>query len=112
MNLTELKALALAATQGPWKQSIYKGAGGFGINHISGTGIAHTRGLNHRPIEKAAEDAAYIAAANPSTILSLISQLETCFEALEYYGEISSYHTIIETDLGERARAALGKVGM
>lgn len=56
------------------------------------------------------ESGRFYNAATPQQILSLISKLETCIEALEYYGEISSYHRIIETDLGERAREALSKI--
>lgn len=108
MNLQELKRLALAATRGPWEAYFAFGSSDLPCeirNDVDNTIVVWDESCDGC----CTADARYIVAVSPEKILSLISDLETCIEALEYYGEISSYHTIIETDLGERARAALGK---
>ena len=71
MNLTELRKLAEAATPGQWESyetRVY-------LPHNSG-------GFDIRNSPNAENNAAYIAAANPATILALLDLIAQCKEAL------------------------------
>lgn len=98
-DLTELKKLAKAATPGPWDADCDEGEGEVEVN----AGTARTSWVDHgngimtgtpprswrvtdriverddlwdEDFEQAAADADFIAAANPSTVLALIAQIE------------------------------------
>lgn len=98
-DLTELKKLAKAATPGPWDADCDEGEGEVEVN----AGTARTSWVDHgngimtgtpprswrvtdriverddlwdEDFEQAAADADFIAAANPSTVLGLIAQIE------------------------------------
>lgn len=81
----ELRRLAEAATPGPWesvKRSEYDGSDYFLIQtqeERNGWEIAEIR------MDVPHENAAFIAAANPSTILSIIDELEACRNDAERY---------------------------
>lgn len=71
-ELSSLEAAAKAASPGPWRQSKHdKEFVRFNDTVVLGTDINGE--LN----------AAYIAAANPTTTLKLISQLRACYELIE-----------------------------
>lgn len=86
-DLERMKQLADAATPGPWRvcggatphyKSIHSGEGyvvfGMADVHHDREGSGST--INAPGMDRQAANAAYIAAANPSEILSLIARLE------------------------------------
>lgn len=97
ISLKELKAKALAATQGSWKTF-------FSLNVKSDTGRlvatcgGHTSSVNSEAVEcENKGNADFIAAANPQTILDMISELEA---ARAMRDEINSFNVGISL-LGE-----------
>ena len=70
----QLKALAEAATKGPWKHYGLDG-GHLVFEDAAGSSIASSIGRNH------VENAKYIAAANPERILALIAENERLTQA-------------------------------
>lgn len=102
---TELRRLAEAATQGEWVQG-YEIDGPIGFTRIkaSGRALASTAPQCGRPHwnDEAEANAAYIAAASPSVVLSLIAEVERLRTALEpfataakvvdqYYGDSTGW---------------------
>jgi len=93
MNLKELKAIASAATPGPW--AAYNGYAfpGALIEGISKQGKVDvvvddgTYDNRYQGVQRK-EDAAHISAFNPQTVLSLLSDLEKCVEALTSIGSV------------------------
>ena len=77
MNITELEKLAKAATPGPWRQSEHEHLKDCIMTHGSNPVIY----CDEVPI-MALEDAAYVAAANPQTILAMIELMREMGEAL------------------------------
>ena len=71
LDIPALKAAALAATPGQWARNV---AGIEHDNYIAGTGPWYR--LHKGGADMASADAAYIALANPATILALIERLE------------------------------------
>lgn len=69
LDLEQLKALAEAATKGPWKHYGLDG-GHLVFEDAAGSSIASSIGRNH------VGNAKYIAAANPERILALIAENE------------------------------------
>lgn len=67
MNIEDLKAKAIAATPGPWIADQYFVGTTYGRHNI-------VSGASEKQMS---ENAAFIAAANPSAILELIAELET-----------------------------------
>jgi hypothetical protein len=61
MDTDKLKALALAATPGPWED------GGYTVYQVGGEEICK---------HMSEEDSAYVAAACPATVLELIAEVE------------------------------------
>jgi hypothetical protein len=93
-DVTEaLLALAIAATPGPWEHrgaSVASIATGY-VAELSGfphslASLSATRGPEQRD-----RDAAFIAAANPSTVIALLGEIEALRKALErierWFGE-------------------------
>lgn len=63
MNTEELKQKALAATPGPWAHGVTW------IEHLGGiVALGNTA--------RSKQDVAYVASANPSTILAMIAELD------------------------------------
>ena len=87
ISITHLKALAEKATKGPW--NLYQ--------YFRTTGVV-TDIEQHRQTRiasiKSRDDADYVAAANPSTILALIEELEEKTKALEFYASRESWKFI------------------
>jgi hypothetical protein len=87
-NLEELKRIAEAATPGNWGYS-YDGSGDFSINtdafeHTGDRCIASLwRSYTDSGKLYKDGDAAFIAAANPQTVLSLIDRIERLRSALD-----------------------------
>ena len=79
MNIEELKRLAEAATPGPWFAAVSSNMNN--SVHVS-MGIICNTGKN-------IDDAAFIAAANPTAILELIRQRDELLAALKRIGELS-----------------------
>lgn len=80
-NLTELKKLAEAATPGSW--TAYDDTSSTGRIEIVAIGKTLARIYRSVPAEDW-PNAAFIAAANPQTILQMISVMEQMADALEY----------------------------
>ena len=80
MNINELEKLAKAATPGPWRQSEHEHLKDCIMTHGSNPVIY----CDEVPI-MALEDAAYVAAANPQTILAMIELMREMFDALDNY---------------------------
>ena len=75
-DLQQLKALALAATPGPWSATHWSGHAPTTVMRTGETMvIAETTGFG-RLSSECAPDAAYIAAANPAVVLDLIARIE------------------------------------
>jgi hypothetical protein len=74
MNLQHLKALCEKATQGEWKL-------GQPFDNVAYIGIMSEEGYN---FSARTNDAEFIAACNPETILKLLSIIEIQRKALEY----------------------------
>ena len=80
-NLDKLEALAKAATPGPWEDLSNHpdhlcGTINKGKKHIAGCSWFETwREEQHVSVEEALANAAYIAAANPTTMLELVAEL-------------------------------------
>ena len=70
MNIEELKLLAEAATPGPWAH---------GVTWIEHLGGIVTLGNTAR----SKQDVAYVASANPSTILALIAERDELLAKLD-----------------------------
>lgn len=76
-DLQQLKALALAATPGPWLATHWNGHAPTTVMRAgTTTAIAETTGFG-RDSRECAPDAAYIAAANPAVVLGLIARIES-----------------------------------
>lgn len=76
MDLDKMKALALAATPGPWSAIEWTCAAPTTVRAGAvGITVADTTG-HGRNSEVCAIDAAFIAAANPATVLELIAEVE------------------------------------
>jgi hypothetical protein len=76
MDLDKIKALALAATPGPWSAIEWTCAAPTTVRAGAvGITVADTTG-HGRNSEVCAIDAAFIAAANPATVLELIAEVE------------------------------------
>lgn len=100
-DMARLRALAMSATAGPWRASI----GRFGVGALSAERksllLAEVRTDGHRPGHRDSlyaernEDAAYIAAASPSTVLTLLDRLDALEKALrlihEWHGPIEPF---------------------
>lgn len=87
MTLTELEKLARAATPGPW-HAFSNRAPDCDPLHLSG--VASKSGsvvveafIPYEAYGCEPNDAAYIAACHPQTLLALIADLRRCREALE-----------------------------
>lgn len=76
-QIDELERLALAATPGPWAVDALQIGARFNIELPDGSeAIAMSQQLaGDRLGEKRGANAAFIAAANPQTVLALINQL-------------------------------------
>lgn len=87
MLLSELKALAGLATKGLWKQGIVEPSRVFDqYGHVVASACS-TPGQNDNPFgQRALDQAAYIAAANPAAVLELLERLEAMEKALVAYG--------------------------
>ena len=73
IDINSLRRLAQAATKGPWvSQGRYIGT----PRHMSYIGEVRDQCGNWSDTEKSRSDAAYIAAANPTTINELLDRLE------------------------------------
>lgn len=74
VDVAALRALAEAATPGPWTTEDSRNAAGLArVWQLRGVGIAECRvrgADNHH-------DAAFIAAANPTAVLALLDEIET-----------------------------------
>jgi len=85
MNTDKLKALALAATPGPWK---YDEDNGLGIFPENGRELIEYLTIGN---------ARYIAAANPAAILELIASHDELLDSLSYMvsnqGQLNSLET-------------------
>jgi len=113
-NLTDLRAKAEAATPGPWDAVSETGVANF---HTSIYGDGYKGLLIACGDQNGAHtaDMDFIAAANPTTILSLIDRIERLEEALEFYScdpELCRDCVLGKEDIdnvccGFRARAAL-----
>jgi hypothetical protein len=105
--MTDLRALAEAATDGRW----WAESGGW--VHVEGQDEPVAKALGPRGQQKDA-DAAYIAAANPKAILALLDERDALRAALEAVITANEhdlrlvYRTYAYANLAERARAALG----
>ena len=94
MNIEELKRLAEAATPGPWKVAEWTA----GQRSCEVMTCRH-----HRVVSDAIWlDAAYIAAANPAAVLSLIAEIERLKDLLikrdrEYRQEMASYRLKVQS---------------
>lgn len=94
-HLEKLKAVALAATQGPWK---------YGANPNCGDqpdDILHSPDWGWLSLTESLRksDAQFIAAANPATVLALISIIEAQDRALEFYA--AGKHIMRESEAGK-----------
>ena len=70
MNTEELKKLAMAATPGPWAHGVTW------IEHLGGiVALGNTA--------RSKQDVAYVASANPATILALIAERDELLAALK-----------------------------
>jgi hypothetical protein len=130
-NLNKLKALALAATRGVWDENVWCCEYDYGW---AATGPCHKQDDDEDNVElcpesaagiQAENDAAYIAAASPDVVLSLIEELEAYRECLKFYARPSDYYGYeddesdfidLETGRvhelnGRRAREVLNKFG-
>lgn len=77
MTNEELKALALAATPGPWEHRFVEGDGASGA-------ICHEHGwVADDFTDQSFKDTAYMAAANPAAVLGLIADIERLNEDRE-----------------------------
>ena len=79
MNLSELKKLAEAATPGPW---VNMGDSPYLHFDVSTKSRPWNTGVIGR-FDYSLKDMAYVAAANPQTILQMIAVMEQMAEALE-----------------------------
>jgi hypothetical protein len=75
MTLASLRALALAATPGPWEHSLLGSAEMFSALNFVLPNVAGVRGYNN---------AAYIAALSPERVLQLLDVIEA---AKAYFGQ-------------------------
>lgn len=108
MNINELEEVAKAATPGPWKLS--------GTEHVVAGGN-YVVALDCRP-----EDAAYIAAANPSAIRELIAAYRVAVAALdiaykelrqgyaEHSAEDDYRNEIVDCALSTAKRLGIGEI--
>lgn len=78
----KLRELAQAASPGPWyDDGAISGDGSVVMSEQIGFRIAHLPDTKN--VTNHADDAAYIAAANPATVLEMIDDMERMREALE-----------------------------
>lgn len=80
MDTDNLKALALAATPGPWKRQGNSAV----LRTSSGEWVADTR-THKQDITQDVANADYIAEANPATVLELIAEVERLRADAERY---------------------------
>lgn len=120
-NLETLKALALAATPGEWA-SVYEGSGDFQIIQIKNAernvghvwvhgedyGLCTVSGPDSRMFggQQSENNAAFIAAANPKTVIELIEVMEMMAEALKSCDDAGGMHELYhDASLVEKALA-------
>jgi len=72
-DFDELERLARAATPGPWKAFFATNGSLLGVGKQDGKGVTDYRGGLWGMEPEANANAAFIAAANPATILALLS---------------------------------------
>jgi len=115
MDDKALRALAEAATPGPW--SHYQSGGIHQIDAATKT-VVHWSGFDQlqTPNEKATikDNAAYIAAANPAAILALLDRVKALEKGLSFYADPGDYKAPftggmgkLYFDCGQAARALL-----
>ena len=97
IDLKELKRLAEGATQGVWYRDSFKDRDFPQIVANKTDVIYQVNESSHTRIrkEKVIDNANYIAAANPSTILQLIKEHQEMREALEIVSELWMEHGCI-----------------
>ena len=78
MTDAELRALAEAATPGPWTRL---DTGSEGCSVVA-SGRRRVARLTHLDLAECRADAAYIAAANPQTVLALLDRIAALEKAL------------------------------
>lgn len=76
VDYTELRRLAQAATPGPWKQAPWHSTDVLPVGWAEEWGDLPSRGPFAITTTTELADAAFIAAANPSVILSLLDELD------------------------------------
>ena len=83
-DLDALEALARQATPGPW-QALSTGVRGGNHWYIvdDGAALAYATKNDGDPDDKCQENAEYIAAANPSAVLTLIADLRRAQECID-----------------------------
>jgi hypothetical protein len=122
MDIAALKAAAERATPGPWHNS-HGSVDNFGNEwqgSLSFEWMPNGRGTDGDGInENFANDAAYIALANPTSILSMIARLEALEEALSACAHVMPHYRMMGATPGhdeeldavlERATEALSGV--
>jgi hypothetical protein len=112
--MTDLRALAEAATPGPWARSEVPGDTLTVYQDSSGGAIAWVNGDNETGPHHPSADAAYIAAVSPDVVLALLDERDALRAALEAvitadeHDRRLVYPTYAYANLAEQARAALG----
>ena len=88
-TLTELRALALAATPGPWVQQ----PDGWTVRRVvaqdasqRGWRVAYTYASGPDRVEQEVADAAYIAALSPERVLAMLDVIEAAKAMRDYAG--------------------------
>lgn len=74
--LMELKELAEKATPGPWSAERWRHKNDWRVNSENLQSLAELRGADTSANTRTGADAAFIAAANPATVLALIAEVE------------------------------------
>lgn len=107
-DLTELKRLAKAATPGPW--GIEKNVHAGGVCHLAITNRSNGRDWMPCSITRADlarevdfANAAFIAAANPTTVMELIEEIERLKE-IDRLRKLNATRTVVTADMIETLR--------
>ncbi len=107
IDTAKLRQLASAATPGPWTAAVWIETDG---NEWRATGPGHDDESHDNgsepgcPDEQAAQrDAAFIAAANPTTVLALLDRIAELERACDAHAEVAN-------ESGDRASALRAKV--
>lgn len=119
ITLNELEKLAKCATPGPWHSdeniifaaSIVAGSTG----QIAGTDELEVEEMGFQLVDAtlpSVENATFIAAVNPQTILDLIADLRACAEALKSYRVSSAVKHPQVHERGDEALKNLQKWGL